>query len=249
MILQKLEPIQDAVGQEIYRYHQGDTWNYFEIVERDDGYIHISDALRLYFSTYDRWHPAYKEAIDLAKGRTLDIACGAGRHSLYLQSKGLDVLGIDVSPLAVETSRLRGVQNAEVLSYSEIGPEHGTFDTISMLGNGFGLFGTPENAQEQLRRFHSFTTADTLILAENVDPYLVWDEERWDYPPAQERTIYRGQVTTRIRYKKYTSPWFDFLFTSRDETAQIIAGTGWKISRMIDMDASWYVAVLAKDQS
>src|SRR5580658_11356701 len=36
--------------------------------------------------------------------RTLEIGAGTGTNSLYLAERGFDVLGIDVAPLAVETS-------------------------------------------------------------------------------------------------------------------------------------------------
>ena len=35
------------------------------------------------------WHLTEKKAIKYARGRVLDIGCGAGRHALYLQDKGL----------------------------------------------------------------------------------------------------------------------------------------------------------------
>jgi 2-polyprenyl-3-methyl-5-hydroxy-6-metoxy-1,4-benzoquinol methylase len=44
----------------------------------------------------------YEEAMQFVKGRVLDVGCGEGRHSLYLQEKWFDVLGIDISPLAIK---------------------------------------------------------------------------------------------------------------------------------------------------
>ena len=75
-----------------------------EIVERDDNFI---DGKRdgyggdVYFSEYRDWLPIEKKAIKYAHGRVLDVGCGAGRHALYLQKKGLEVTGIDTSPLAI----------------------------------------------------------------------------------------------------------------------------------------------------
>jgi 2-polyprenyl-3-methyl-5-hydroxy-6-metoxy-1,4-benzoquinol methylase len=46
--------------------------------------------------------------MQFVKGRVLDVGCGAGRHSLYLQEKGFDVLGTDISPLASESASLGG---------------------------------------------------------------------------------------------------------------------------------------------
>ncbi len=38
-------------------------------------------------------------------GRALDVAMGTGRNALYLASRGYEVTGIDISPLAVERCR------------------------------------------------------------------------------------------------------------------------------------------------
>ncbi|HYG14883.1 MAG TPA: methyltransferase domain-containing protein [Bacteroidia bacterium] len=36
--------------------------------------------------------------------RFLDVACGKGRHSIYLNSKGYDVTGIDISPNSIKVA-------------------------------------------------------------------------------------------------------------------------------------------------
>lgn len=41
-----------------------------------------------------------------ARGRSLDVACGLGRNALWLAASGLDVVAVDVSPVACD--RLRG---------------------------------------------------------------------------------------------------------------------------------------------
>jgi tellurite methyltransferase len=43
----------------------------------------------------------------LAPGRALDIACGAGRHSIYLASLGWEVTAVDSSPVGIEVTRQR----------------------------------------------------------------------------------------------------------------------------------------------
>ena len=51
-----------------------------------------------------------QKALLLAKGKVLDVGCGAGSHSLYLQNeKKLAVTAIDISEKAVEACKLRSV--------------------------------------------------------------------------------------------------------------------------------------------
>ena len=103
---------EDAFGQKLWAAYNREE--VFEIVERDDGYI---DAMKIkgYFADYEDWSQIEQEAMKFVKGRTLDIGCGAGRHSLYLQRKGCDVLGVDISPLAIEVCKLRGLKKYKVI--------------------------------------------------------------------------------------------------------------------------------------
>ncbi|OIN82649.1 class I SAM-dependent methyltransferase [Mycobacterium malmoense] len=40
-----------------------------------------------------------------AAGRALDLACGQGRAAVWLARRGLDVLGLDISPVAIGQAR------------------------------------------------------------------------------------------------------------------------------------------------
>jgi hypothetical protein len=57
-----------------------------------------------------------------------------------------------------------------------------------------------------------------------------------------------GQIKRRVRYKKYATPWFDYLLVSQKEMTGIVEGTGWKISKFIESkDRPQYIAVIEKD--
>lgn len=135
-----LKDSQDAYGHQLYDFFKGRQ--VVEVVERDDGFIGPSRIYpKYYLSEYKDWSPREKRAARYVKGRILDIGCGGGRWSLYLQKKGHDVLGIDISPFAVKVCKLRGLRNVMVKSISEVDSRMGRFDTILMIGNNFGLFG------------------------------------------------------------------------------------------------------------
>jgi len=66
--------------------------------------------LQTLFRKYEDMPEIERKALDLAKGKTLDVGAGSGCHSLVLQEKGIDVTAIDISPLSVETMKDRGVK-------------------------------------------------------------------------------------------------------------------------------------------
>lgn len=88
---------QDAYGHQVYDRLMGK--DALEIVEREDAFFDVNPGAgaRYYLSRYKDWHTHEKRALRYVRGRVLDIGCGAGRISLYLQKKGFDVLGVDTS--------------------------------------------------------------------------------------------------------------------------------------------------------
>jgi len=244
--LKFVKPEEDAYGQEIWAYFKGREC--FEIVERDDGYIDaISTAPKMYFSEYEDWPVHERKAMEFVKGRVLDIGCGAGRHSLYLQKKGFNVLGIDSSPLAIKVCKLRGLKKARVMSIEDVDFKPNSFDTILMMGNNFGLFGSFEKAQRLLKKFHKITSKEALIIAETRDPYMTDLPAHLEYHEFnKKRGRMAGQLTIRIRFGKYATPWFDYLMVSRDEMKEMMKETKWRIKRFIDSDGSQYIAIIEK---
>src|SRR5215471_15277880 len=47
------------------------------------------------------------ESRAIAPGRTLEIGCGTGTNAIYLGQHGFEVVGVDISPLAVEAARAK----------------------------------------------------------------------------------------------------------------------------------------------
>ena len=241
----RLTKDQDAYGRAMYDFHRAGTGH--ELVEQDDGFVEFGGGTHVYFAEYRKWPKYAREAIKLARGRVLDIGCGAGRCALHLQRKGFDVLGIDVSPLAVKVCKLRGVKKAKVLSITQVTGELGTFDTVLMFGNNFGLFGSFKRARWLLKRFHRMTSPDARIIAVTLDPHQTKDPYHLQYHAFnRKRGRMPGQIRMRIRYRTYATPWFDYLFVSRDELLTILDGTGWRLARTFDSDKHAYVAVLEK---
>jgi len=222
----------------------------FEIIERDDGYCDVSGGPELYFLPYEKWNKHEKKAMEYVRGRVLDIGCGAGKHSLYLQEKGLEVIGIDISPCAIEVSRKRGLRDVRGLSIDETTSDLGLFDTIIMMGNNFGLFKNFTTSKRILKRFHSITKKETRIIAETRDPYYTDVPEHLEYHEKnRKKGRMGGQVRIRIIYKKYRTPWFDYLFVSKEELKDILKDTGWVLHDTLDGEMGTYIAIMEKQRN
>lgn len=237
---------QDAYGRQVFDYMKGRT-DVSEIVERDDGFFGVSAGARYYFAAYEDWHEREKKAIRYVKGRVLDIGCGGGRVSLYLQKKGFDVTGVDVSPLAIRVCKMRGLRKAFVRPITRVSLKLGRFDTLLMFGNNFGLFGSPMRAKWLLERFYNMTAKDGRIIAESLDPYKTDDPDHRTYHSYNKRRgRMGGQVRIRVRYRKYVTPWFDYLLVSEREMRNALKGTRWVLKHTLRSPSGAYIAIIGK---
>jgi SAM-dependent methyltransferase len=242
-----MRPDEDAYGQAMLdHFHGKEAW---EIVERDDGFFMIGAGPGLYFAPFEEWREPEQRAMGHVRGRVLDVGCGAGRVALHLQGLDHEVVGIDVSPAAIETCRLRGVADARAMSIDDVDSSLGTFDTIVMLGGNLGLLGDRERGRRILGNLADMTSDDGLIVGASRDRTTSTDPDIVDYFTknlAEGRLS--GQGCIRIRYRKFVTEWFDFLRMTVGELADLLSVTGWRIQQTISSDDSLYVAVLEKDR-
>jgi len=236
----------DAYGQEIWTHFKGKEG--YEIVEREDGYFSVSSGPKTYFSQFKDWSENEKKAMRFVRGRILDVGCGAGRHSLYLQNKGFDVIGIDSSPLAIKVCKLRGLKKAKIMSIKDVGKfKPNSFDTVIMMCNNFGLFGSFKGTKLLLKKFYRITSPHAVIIADTLDPYKTDNPAHLEYHKFnKKRGRMGGQVKLRIRFEKYVSDWFNYLMVSKKEMKKLLKGTGWKVKKFIDFKKARYIALIEK---
>ena len=237
---------EDAFGQTVLDHLEGRRAH--EVIERSDGYVDVSAGPAAYFEPFRRWLPVERRAMRYVRGRVLDVGVGAGRVALHLQERGHEVVGIDNSPLAVEVSRRRGVKDARLVPFARIGPDLGVFDTVVMMCNNFGLFGSAARATRMLLRLQRLTSPEAAIVAGSRDPYGTDNPDHVAYQQQnRERGRMPGQLRLRTLHGHYRGRWFDYLLASPDEMRALAESGGWKLERLIEDDGDdYYVGVLRK---
>ena len=238
---------EDAVGALMLAYLEGAP-RAREIVERDDGFVEATEGPATYFAPFRRWPAHQRRAMRFVRGRVLDVGAGAGRVALHLQERGHDVVTIDVSPLAIDVCRRRGVRDARVLAFEDVDGALAPIDTVVMFGNNFGLFGGAAKARRILRRLHRVVADGGRIVAESRDVYETDDPDHLAYQ-ARNRARGRmsGQLRLRVRYRGYRTPWFDYLIASPAEVEELVAETGWRVDQLLRGESGMYTVVIEKN--
>lgn len=151
------------------------------------------------FRLYQNMPPLEQKALQLAKGKVLDVGAGAGCHALYLQQKGMNVTALDQSAYAIEACRMKKIQNciqSSVLDYKS----ETLYDTILLLMNGTGIFGKLNQTATYLQKLKSLLSPGGQILIDSSDLIYMFDEDedggRW-IPD----TGYYGELEFTLHYK------------------------------------------------
>jgi SAM-dependent methyltransferase len=168
------------------------------------------------FRSYKEMPKIEKKALQLSKGKILDVGCGAGSHSLYLQNdKNLEVTSIDISENAIQACQLRGLKNAKVQNVLDLeidsDSHQNKFDTILLLMNGTGIFGTLAETSNYLLKLKSLLAPNGQILIDSSDIIYMFDEDE-DGSKWIPGDGYYGELMFTISYKNQTEEPFPWLY-------------------------------------
>lgn len=163
------------------------------------------------FRSYKEMPKLEQKALQLAKGKVLDVGCGAGSHALYLQNeRKLEVTAIDISENAIEACKLRGLKNAEIVNVLDLDASE-KFDTILLLMNGTGIFGKLNQISTYLQKLKNLLNEGGQILIDSSDIIYMFDQDE-DGAYEIPATGYYGELTFTIQYKDETEDTFDWLY-------------------------------------
>ncbi|NQY29869.1 MAG: methyltransferase domain-containing protein [Flavobacteriaceae bacterium] len=197
----------DILGNALLDYYNG---NYSEDIITESTISEEDELPSSYlFRSYNEMPAIEQKALALCKGKVLDIGCGSGSHSLFLQNKKkLIVDAIDISRGAIEVAKLRGVHNTFNKNLFEIKE---TYDTLLLLMNGIGICGKVERINLFLQHLKSILNTNGQILLDSSDISYMFDQDEeggfWVNPDE-----YYGEVAFTMSYKGEKSESFDWLY-------------------------------------
>jgi SAM-dependent methyltransferase len=196
------------------------------------------------FRSYAEMPKLEQKAIQLAKGKVLDVGCGAGSHALYLQEKGFDVTAIDISANAIKACELRGLKNAKVQDIMQL--EGNKFDTILLLMNGAGMCGKLKNIPNFLQKLKSLLTDEGQILVDSSDIIYMFDEDEDGGKWIPTDVDYYGEVIFDIAYKGEKEASFDWMYIDYNTLQNAAVANGLQCELILEGEHFDYLAKLTK---
>ena len=198
------------------------------------------------FRTYDSMPEIERKALDMARGKSLDVGAAAGCHSLVLQERGIDVTAIDISPLSVEAMKERGVRNVREQDFFELGSrqhvstqEDEQYDTILMLMNGIGIVGTLARMPAFFRLLDRILAPGGQVLCDSSDISYVFEG---DMPEMD----YYGEQSFRMQYKDTIGEPFPWLYIDADRLKQVAEENGYQAEVVAEGEHYDYLARITK---
>jgi SAM-dependent methyltransferase len=224
MDLSAWEPHQAAM----WAYHRGD---HNAVIVVYDDFERDEVPVSYFFRSPGQFPSLESRALDLCRGRVLDVGAGSGCHSLALQDRGLEVTAIEVLPDLVDILRERGVKDARLATWMDV--DVGQFDTILMMMNGLGLAETLAGLRGLFQHARRLVGPGGQILADSTDVRVRMDREA-----ARSGTLerpdgrYIGELHFQLEFQGRKGPPFGQLYVDPETL------------RRYALEASWWCEVL-----
>ncbi|MEV0146764.1 MULTISPECIES: methyltransferase domain-containing protein [unclassified Nonomuraea] len=243
----------DAIGdmlRDAYRASlTSDAAPVLQIVERDDGLVK-SLPVAPWLAPIEQWPDEQRRALDLLRGKVLDIGAGGGRAARALLDRGHAVTAIDISPGALDVCRRQGIRSAVLGTVDEHAATGARYDSFLLLGANLGLLESRERAPQFLRALAAMAAPGAVIVGQGNNRT---DSDDPLQLPYNERNLRAGRIagqrTMRIRYRDVATPWFHYLCLAPRELAELASGTGWELTDATydENSTADYIATLRRE--
>jgi SAM-dependent methyltransferase len=234
----------DITGMALKSYLAGERDKTF--VRRDDGFVD-REPIERYFKEYDEWSGIERDLLDgKVRGGVLETGCSIGKHLSYLQRKGFDAAGAEISAGAVRIAKELGVKYCYCVDARDMLFDR-KFDTVLMLYYGFGLGGTFDGQVKFLNRLYELTSDGGQIIASSIDACKTDNPIHIAY---QDYNKSKGkdygdttQVTLRLEHNGRVGAWYDLLFVNPAGLQELVGQTDWKVEAVLpekEGGRAWY---------
>ena len=225
----------DPMGRAIAEYHR--TGKAARLRVFSPMFEEDEIPLQTLFRTYQSMPKIEQTALDMAKGKTLDVGAASGCHSLVLQERGIDVTAIDISPLSVKTMKERGVKSVREQDFFML--ENEQYDTILMLMNGIGIVGTLARMPEFFRLLDKILAPGGQVLCDSTDISYVFEGDMPDMD-------YYGEQSFQMQYRDTIGEPFPWLYIDADALQQVAEASGYAAEVIAEGEHYDYLARITK---
>jgi SAM-dependent methyltransferase len=182
------------------------------------------------------------KALEICRGKVLDVGAGVGSHALILQKRGFDVTGMDISASAVTIMKQRGLKQAvegNILKYKI--PETDKYDTLLFMMNGIGLTGSIPGLKAFLKQAKELVHKNGQLVFDSSDLSYLYQEIEF---PASG---YYGEVSFRYEYKSIKGNWFKWVYVDQKTLKDIASTAGWHTEIVFEDEHDQYLARLTRN--
>jgi 2-polyprenyl-3-methyl-5-hydroxy-6-metoxy-1,4-benzoquinol methylase len=228
-------------GQAILDYFEGNHRN--NLISVDELGRRTEVPVRLFFREFEEFPNWEKNALDLCRGKVLDIGGGAGRHSLVLQERGMAVCAIDVVQDCVTVMKRRGVRDAHCADVLEF--NGGPFDTLLGVMNGLTIVERLEKLPAFLQSIRRLIDHGGQFLVDSTDLRCSADTEfRTLAATKASAGKYFGELTAHLEYKDKRGPLLQELFVDPATLREAAIHARWDCEIILSQENGRYLARL-----
>lgn len=226
--------MKDIHGQALYDYYfhhsKARLWIHNEYGPKEEMPIDV------YFRNLKNMTEMELFALHQCKGKVLDIGAGAGSHALVLQEQGLEITALEISPLAIEVMKHRGVKRVIVEDIFNYRGEQ--YDTLLLLMNGIGLAGTIAKLKIFLQHVKQLLNDNGQLIFESSNVAYLYNDDVW------KMETYYGEIMYQYEYKKQKGDWFKWLYVDKKTLNEVASVEGYKTEILLEDDYDQYLVRL-----
>jgi len=226
------DPLGQAIADYYYKNKPGKLWIHNQYGPKEEM------PVAAYFRNAEQMPPLEHDALQLCRGRILDIGAGAGSHALWLQQQAKNVTALEISAQSCDVMKQRGVRNIvqqDIFHYTSE-----PYDTLLLLMNGIGLAGTLDGLRTFLQQAASLLKPGGQLIFDSSDVAYVYKNH---FPDLKN---YYGEIAYRYQYKGKKTDWFNWLYIDRYTLSSLAASEAWREEFITEDENGQYLVRLQK---